>query len=208
MTLASRIDRLRSAWSRRRDLRRALAAHLDLLDHAPARALGTLGADDEAALVELVGKAARHDGPLVEIGTLLGLTTRLIAMHAPAGRPVITIDNFSWNPLALPPDLHEFLVRRILRPEIAAGQVMLEVADSAAFRRDYDGAVPALVFLDADHAYEPVRDEIAWAKAIGTPIVCGHDYGLVEFGVTRAVDEAFPEGVQVRGTIWSWERRP
>ena len=129
-------------------------------------------------------------------------------MHAPAGRTVITVDNFCWNPLALPRELHELLARRILRSEIAAGRVVLEVVDSAAFRGGYRGPTPALVFLDADHAYEPVRDEIAWAKSLGVPIICGHDYGVAEFGVSRAVDEAFPGGVEVRGTVWSWERRP
>ena len=208
MTLVHRLHRLRRAWSRQRELRRALAAHLDLLESAPERALGTLTAEEEGRIAELVGRAASHDGPILEFGTLFGLSTRLIAMHAPSGRRVITIDNFSWNPLALPPALHELLARRVLRSEIAAGQVELAATGSAAFRAAYRGPAPALVFLDADHAYEPVRDEIAWARSAGAAIICGHDYGSAEFGVTRAVDEAFPGGVEVRGTIWSWEQRP
>lgn len=208
MTLAHRLDRLRRAWARRRELRRAIAAHLDLLESTPAQAMGTLTATDEARLVELVGRASLHEGPIVEIGTLFGLTTRLIAAHVPAGRQVITIDNFCWNPLALPREYHELLTRRVLRPEIEAGRIVLEAADSATFRRGYRGSVPALVFLDADHAYEPVRDEIAWAKGLGVPIICGHDYGLPQFGVTRAVDEAFASVVKVHGSVWSWEREP
>lgn len=206
MTLAGRLDRLRRAWTHRRELRRALAAHLDLVSRSPDHALGTLAAAEEERIVELVHRAARHAGPLVEIGTLFGLTTRLMAQHAPAGRQVITVDDFSWNPLALPRELHELLAGRILRSEIAAGQVVLETSASAAFRGRYRGPAPALVFLDADHAYEPVRDEIAWARGLGVPIICGHDYGRADFGVTRAVDEAFPGGVEVRGTVWSWER--
>ena len=208
MTLAHRLGRLRRAWAHRRGLRRALAAHLDLLEGTPAYALGTLTAADEARLVELLGRAGCHEGPIVEIGTLFGLTTRLIAAHAPAGRQVITVDNFVWNPLALPREHHELLTRRVLRPEIEAGRIALAAADSAAFRSGYRGAVPALVFLDADHAYEPVRDEIAWAISLGVPIICGHDYGPQQFGVTGAVDEAFSAGVQVHGTVWSWEREP
>ena len=208
MTFARRLHRLGRAWARRRELRPALAAHLDLLESPPEYALGTLTSEEDARIAELVGRAGRHDGPIVEFGTLFGLTTRLIAMHAPPGRRVITIDNFSWNPLALPRALHDLIARRVLRSELAAGQVELVVADSAAFRGDYRGPVPALVFLDADHDYGPVRDEIRWAKRLGVSIVCGHDYGRPEFGVTRAVDEEFPEGVRVRGTVWSWEREP
>ena len=61
----------------------------------------------------------------------------------------------------------------------------------------------SLVF-DALHQYEPVRDEIAWAKGIGVACICGHDYNNPSpvFGVTRAVDEAFPHGVDVCGMCW------
>jgi hypothetical protein len=64
------------------------------------------------------------------------------------------------------------------------------------------------VFLDADHSYAAVRDEIAWARGLGVPLIAGHDYGVAKFGVTRAVEEAFsPGSVTVGGTVWSWERR-
>jgi hypothetical protein len=66
---------------------------------------------------------------------------------------------------------------------------------------------PALVFLDADHSYAAVRDEIAWAKSLSVPVIAGHDYGNPRFGVTRAVNEAFPEGVAVHGTVWAWGAR-
>ena len=81
------------------------------------------------------------------------------------------------------------------------------VEDSECFRKNYRGTCPSLVFLDADHSYAAVRDEIAWAKALGVPMICGHDYGNARFGVTRAVDEAFHEGVQVTGMVWAWGLR-
>ncbi len=64
-----------------------------------------------------------------------------------------------------------------------------------------------MVFLDADHSYAAVRDEIAWAKRIGVVIIAGHDYGNERFGVTLAVDEAFEKGggrLTVRGMVWAW----
>ena len=208
MSLSRRIARFQRAWARRGDLRRAAAATLDLPEDSLEGSLGTLTSADEARLTALVRRAERHPGPIVEIGTLFGLTTRLIVAAAPPGRLVITVDNFSWNPLVLPRAHHELLVRRVLRPEIDEGRIQLEIADSAVFRGRYGGPTPALVFLDADHAYEPVRDEIRWAQAIGVPIICGHDYGQPRFGVTRAVDEACATGLEVHGTVWSWEREP
>jgi hypothetical protein len=62
------------------------------------------------------------------------------------------------------------------------------------------------VFLDADHTYKAVRDEIAWAKRIGVKIISGHDYGNPTFGVTQAVDEAFPKKIDVRGSVW-WTKQ-
>lgn len=60
-----------------------------------------------------------------------------------------------------------------------------------------------LAFIDADHKYEPVREDIRlWEKAI---VLAGHDYHASDFpGVVRAVDELVPNRV-VRGTTW---RRP
>jgi hypothetical protein len=206
MMLAHRWRQVCRAVKWRRQIRQAVSTHLLLLENPDACGQGTLDEADDAMLVALLHRAAMHPGPIVEIGTLFGLTTRLIAAHARSDQAVITVDNFCWNPFGLPPALHEAFARKVLRTELAGGRVTLEVADSAAFRARYRGPVPALVFLDADHSYEPVRDEIAWAKSLGVPIICGHDYGVARFGVTRAVDQAFPNGVTVGGTVWAWER--
>lgn len=202
--------KLRQAWRAlkwRREVRQAVSTHLMLLENPDACGLGTLTTTDEERLAVLVQRAAVHPGPIVEMGTLFGLTTRLIVAHARGDQPVITVDNFSWNPFGLPAALHETFARKVLRSELAEGRVTLEHATSAGFRANYRGPAPALVFLDADHSYGPVRDEIAWAKSLGAAIICGHDYGDPRFGVTRAVDEAFGAGnVAVGGTVWSWER--
>ena len=186
-----------------RQVRAALSTQLTLLEDPSVFALGGLTEEEESRVVELVHAATKTTGPIIEFGTLFGLTTRLIAAENTGGRQIITVDNFSWNPFGLPPALHEDFTRRILRNELSGGLVSLHRGDSAAFRILYQGARPAMVFLDADHAYEAVRDEIRWAKKQGVPLICGHDYGNVRFGVTRAVDEAFPQGVQVRGMVWS-----
>ena len=62
-----------------------------------------------------------------------------------------------------------------------------------------------MIFFDADHRYEAVKEELLWAKAQGIKIISGHDYGNSNprFGVTRAVDEVFGnENVKVVGMCW------
>ena len=207
MMFLHKLRQLGRAVKWRKQVAQAVSTQLSLLEDPDALVLGNLTAADEARLVDLVQRAAAHDGPLVEFGTLFGVTTRLIAATARPGQKVITLDNFSWNPFGLPPAVHERFTRGVLRSELAEGRVELRATASEVFRRDYPGPVPALVFLDADHSYAAVRDEIAWARRLGVPLICGHDYGVPRFGVTQAVDEAFGTGgVSVGGTVWAWQQ--
>ena len=188
-----------------RQVRQAVSTQLELLENPSVFALGGLTDQEEAAVAKLVAEAG--PGRVIEFGTLFGLTTRLLAEAARPDQQVTTIDNFCWNPFGLPAALHEAFARKVLRSELTSGRVELVVAASEAFRTSFARPAPALVFLDADHSYAAVRDEIAWAKGLGVPVIAGHDYGNPRFGVTRAVDEAFPEGVAVHGTVWAWGAR-
>jgi hypothetical protein len=208
MMLLHKLRQLARAVKWRKQVAQAVSTQLALLEDPDALVLGNLSTADEARLGALVAAAAAHPGPIIEFGTLFGVTTRFIAAAASPEQAVITLDNFSWNPFGLPPAVHERFTRGVLRTELSSGRVVLAVAESADFRRDYRGVCPAIVFLDADHSYAAVRDEIAWAKGLGVPVIAGHDYGVARFGVTQAVDEAFGrEAVTVCGTVWSWERR-
>lgn len=187
-----------------RQVRQAVSTQLELLEAPSLFALGGLTDEEEAALQALVAEEAARPGPVIEFGTLFGLTTRLLAAAAGPAQRVLTVDNFCWNPFGLPPALHEAFARKVLRSELESGRVEFVVAPSEVFRASYAGPAPALVFLDADHSYAAVRDEIAWAKSVGAAVIAGHDYGNPRFGVTRAVDEAFSQQVTVRGMLWAW----
>lgn len=63
------------------------------------------------------------------------------------------------------------------------------------------------VFIDGDHTYEGVRDDIiAWLPKVEKGgWIGGHDYDNLPNhpGVKKAVDEAFPDGVE-RGVDHTW----
>ena len=163
--------------------------------------IGGLTPDEERCVADLAAESG--DGPeaIVEIGTLFGFTTS--AMAAKSKRKIITVDIFCWNPFGWPPKYHRMFTTKILQNAIENGKIEIVVQESAKFRASWNMPPPAMIFLDADHSYEPVRDEIAWAKKIGIPIIAGHDYGDPTFGVTRAVDEAFPqESIHTQGRVW------
>jgi hypothetical protein len=66
---------------------------------------------------------------------------------------------------------------------------------------------PHMVFIDANHTYPCVRDDIsAWSQAVATGgILAGHDFSTEYSGVQQAVRERFGEdgvGFEVRNDSW------
>lgn len=61
------------------------------------------------------------------------------------------------------------------------------------------------VFIDADHSYQAVRDDIAAWRTRLKPggWLCGHDYDPRKFpGVVAAVDDAFPNAQKGMDFVW------
>jgi hypothetical protein len=160
--------------------------------HAPGSEVfrGTVSDHETALLRALVLRANRLPGPIVEIGTLFGLTTIKLALWKAPGEAVITVDDYSWNPWGLPREAHRDLTTRILEYVVMTGHVRQVEADKECFYETYSGPPPSLVFLDAVHDYENTRLDILWARRVRARIISGHDYANQFPGVQQAVDEA------------------
>lgn len=151
--------------------------------------LGQISATEANFLNRLVREQA-GDGPIIEIGTLFGFSTRVISSAKPAHQKFLTVDNFCWNTFGLVPDLHYSITRRLLANATSHLNVELVREDKDRFYEQYAGPAPSLVFLDADHGYEATRADIAWALRAGARCICGHDYDADKFpGVVQAVEE-------------------
>lgn len=137
----------------------------------------------------LVRESAKHPGPIVEIGTLLGVTTTNMALVKAPQQKIITVDVFCWNPWGLSPDAHEALTRQVLYYLEQTGHVECIRRDKNEFFREYAGPAPSMVFLDAWHDYEETKKDIEWARRAGARIISGHDYCDEFPGVKQAVDE-------------------
>lgn len=161
---------------------------------------GEISLRESRFLGELVRRAP-PERPIVEIGTLFGTSTRVLALFKAPETPLITVDSFRWNPHGLPRRLHAAITRHILRDAIEEHHVTLVQADKGEFYRGYDGPPPGLVFLDANHGYESTKEDILWARSVGAEIVCGHDYREKFPGVIRAVEEC-GGAEQVVGTVF------
>ncbi len=149
----------------------------------------------------LVKESGQFQGPIIEIGTLLGITATEMALVKADHQKLIAVDAFCWNPWCLSPDVHADLARQILHYPISRGDVELIRQDKNEFFDEYNGPAPSMVFLDAIHDYEETKKDIEWAQRIGAKIISGHDYCDQFPGVIEVVDE-FGGPRQLGGTVW------
>jgi predicted O-methyltransferase YrrM len=168
---------------------------------------GSISEEEEQALIELTRKASALPGPIIEIGALFGFTTQLLATYKPVEKKLIAVECFAWNPFGIPPRDHRTITRRVLRYNMVHCNTTLFDGFNRDFYKTYQGDRPAMVFIDADHTYEGVQEDITWAIRTGIPIIAGHDYCEFWPGIQQAVDEAFSGEITVKGSLW-WHCSP
>ena len=173
-------------------------------------ALGGLTDEETSGIAEWVKRASGGAGlaegkkpVFVEIGTLFGFTAKAVAQRT--GVRVVAVDNFCWNPFGLTSEEHERFTRKVI--EGCAVELVRDDAKRFLAAIGEPGgtvdAESALVFLDGDHRYEAVKEELEILKAKGVRHVAGHDFGNPNFGVTRAVREVVGEPDEVVGMCWT-----
>lgn len=149
----------------------------------------------QLSLVEsrLLGEIVRGSDParpIIEIGTLFGYSTTVIALFKAPSQQLITVDSYSWNPLGLSPEAHFATTSNRLKEAVARHAVKIVKIDKGEFYRSYSGPPPALFFCDADHSYEATKADILWARSVGASVICGDDYDHpYQRGTAQAVDE-------------------
>jgi hypothetical protein len=161
----------------------------------------TVEPDGIPLIQRLVRESRQHAGPIVEIGTLIGITTTNIALAKAPHQKIISVDNYCWNPWGLAPEVHEALTSQLLEYLIQTGHVERIRMDKNDFFRDYQGPAPAMVFLDAYHDYDETKKDIEWARQVGARIISGHDYCDEFPGVKQIVDECGGPR-ELAGTVW------
>lgn len=149
----------------------------------------------------LVRESGEFPGPIIEIGTLLGVNTTSMALAKRPEQRIITVDLYCWNPWGLPPDMHETVAAQMLRYLVATGHVERVRMDKNKFFETYQGPAPSMVFLDAMHDYTETKKDIVWAQRVGAKIIAGHDYSDDFPGVMKIVDEMGGPR-RLGGTVW------
>lgn len=200
--LKRKFRNLQSLWRHRRELRTVVDSHLFFLEHRDVTVWGGISEADERGIEAAVARAAAFDGPIVEIGALFGWTTQLLASLKAPQRELIAVDNFCWNPFAIPAADHRVILYRTLHYCMRHCRTRIFEGTAAEFYQSYAGPPPSMVFIDADHSYAATRTDIEWARRAGVPVVAGHDYQSLHPGVVKAVDEAFTGQFELFGSVW------
>ena len=197
---------LSTLWKHRRLLADIVQSHAFFLEQRGVTVWGGISEEDERGIREAVARAAPFDGPIIEIGTLFGWTTQLIASLKSPEKELIAVENFSWNPFCIPPDDHRVITRRTLHYCLQHCRTRIHDGAAREFYDAYEGPTPSMVFIDGDHSYEGVQADIAWALERGVPVVAGHDYNsALHQPIVRAVDERFGSRFDLFGTVWIGE---
>ncbi|MBC7482379.1 MAG: class I SAM-dependent methyltransferase [Rhizobacter sp.] len=163
-------------------------------------ASGQISLVEALFLMKLV-RDSDESRPLIEVGTLYGHSTLVMCLAKPPSQKLLAVDNFSWNSLGISSPVHLAATWHRLAECVEDYGVEIVARSAKDFYDGYKGAPPALYFCDADHRYEAVRDDIAWARKVGATIFCGDDYAPEHMGVTRAVDEAGGPS-ELHGGLW------
>lgn len=143
---------------------------------------------------------------VAEIGVSGGRTSRHL-MQACPGLCLWGVDAFRPRPGYEDMDhaSNERQVRSIEKDYL--GQYRAVKQESAEAAGEFPDRFFDLVFIDADHRYEGVRDDIDawWPKVKLGGVIAGHDYNHRFPGVDRAVDEAFPRVGTADDHVWHVE---
>lgn len=143
----------------------------------------------------------------IEVGVHRGATSQLLLRALP--KLHLTLVD-AWGDHPQYPDQGKYLeeVKKRVAPMEGRFTILQRLSVDAAHAI---GPTPIAdwIFIDADHSYESVRDDLAaWYPLLKVDgLFCGHDYGKSDYpGVTQAVDEwAAREGKTIRtaaGSIW------
>ena len=187
------------------------------IDISRAQAIDGWMSDGE---LRWLAQAALSSRTIVEVGCYKGRSTRALADHCRG--QVIAVD--PWGGGYIQDDgkqakwLDQKKAReafdRNLADHVASGKVVpiaKRFADAIDVIEQSLGARADLLFVDGDHRYEAVIEDVANARRILRPgaILAGHDYTHPSWpGVKRAVDELFPNGVGVGHCASIWWVKP
>jgi SAM-dependent methyltransferase len=153
---------------------------------------------------DLIEKNEWLDG--VELGVLKGDTLLYLAENCPLVN-LTGVD--TWQKYSFyPQDRMTGFEKLVMVAAESYANVRILKMDTLQAAKEFEDQSVDYVFIDGDHSYEAVRDEIkAWLPKIRPGgYIMGHDYKHLRFpGVTQAVHERFQDVNELDDYVWAVE---
>lgn len=155
-------------------------------------------------LTRLVHSVQDVPGAVIEFGCWEGRSFVQIA-EAAQPRPVYAVDHWQGNAgdeyttvAAQDRDVYATFLSNTSH----LSNVKVQRMRTEDFMASWDKPI-AFLHLDADHDYQPVKEQIEWALPLLSPggVLCGDDYSHRWEGVMQAVDELLPS-IYVVTCMW------
>ncbi len=168
---------------------------------------GYYGTDIEGYMVLIEAQwlylAAKEMGSIVEIGSYFGKSSHALLSGCPGN--VTCVDLWSaldWKENDTP-EMAQARFEKFVENTNQFWNRSIKRANSLDAVKDFADKSVDMVFIDGDHSYQAVKDDIAAWLPKARKLICGHDYNFYGWpDVKKAVDEIFGERVKTCGTIW------
>jgi MMP 1-O-methyltransferase len=155
---------------------------------------------ERACLAELAQEVPQTGGLIVEVGSLYGGTTAVLALAAP-GADIFTIDDFAWYPQdwEYGPTSVELLYENMKKLGVITN-VRVHKGDSLALGKSWNTPIN-LLWIDGGHSYEIVRADL---ENFGphADVIALHDWDNPIWATIRQAVEDFVS----KHTEWKIER--
>lgn len=136
-----------------------------------AEPIYSITTEDERACLAALAADVPDGGLILEIGTLYGGTTAVLALAAPSAR-VVTMDSYEWHPDTLPANNPE-LVRANLEG-VGAFNVDIRKGDSRKLWQDWKRPID-LLWIDGGHSFNFVYNDLTNFGKFAE-VIALHDY--------------------------------
>lgn len=165
---------------------------------------GWFRSETQEKLLELIEE---HDiKTVIEVGSFVGKATAFFAKHCDH---VFAVDTFKMWPEGMENgdaqqfgyDFYEQFLFNMRDEGVLDKITPVRMTSREAAEEVFNTPVD-LIYIDASHDYESVKEDIGlWAPFAGK-IICGDDYDENWPGVKKAVDEFFYPHAQAYGNFW------
>ena len=168
--------------------------------------INTVDESRRESLLALLAVSGLHDVSMIEVGSYTGESAKVF-ISSPLVKNLLCVDTWvggydNGDPIS---NSEYWAVELIFDKIVERSNGKISKFKGTLQQLITQGQKPSpdLIYLDANHIYEVTKQDIKSALELHPKIIAGHDYGMHQQGVIKAVDELFGRpDVLFRDSSW------